>query len=187
MRLALYADRIELPRAVLPREPYLVSISTSEHSREPLQVRSEPVKVRRGHPAAMVLPLWPPGDVGSWLHCSILLMESDEGLRRAGSVVETAMALLQAMPADVALATAFGPSGVRIRQIAGGLAKLLRQNGDDELLRADLRLDAGNGYRAGQSWTLESPSRPAARLSLRCIAVAAPVTDDELANVGAIA
>lgn len=143
--VGVYLDRVELFKARLKREPYVVAIVAAQNrsAGEPtdIAVQTEPMKgVDRGSALqlfsrALMAPRAAPGELG----VALVVMESDAGWRRLGETIEAVSGELRgtglgrALVAGAGLGGAVGPFAGLALDI---LAARLSSNGDDELLRS---------------------------------------------------
>lgn len=153
-------DRIELPRALFRREPYILAvISTESQEGGEINIRTEPARgINRNNAWAADLELLPLAPHG-WCALDIVVMESDAGARRAGERISSARSRLTDTKLGKALtsgAKKVGSAGVAVAgviEVAGRLASLLMANGDDVLARFSLRFDGGDPA----PWSHEAP------------------------------
>ncbi len=176
MTIGLYADRLELPRALLRREPYLVTTTLCEGlSGNGIHVETTPATgVTKRRPLDLgPLELLPPRLPGSFIASSILVMESDEGARRAGGLLENiAHRIRHSAVGQVIVGKGFGSlgsAGQALDQLAHLVARHLAKNGDEVMGQFQVRLEPEGDEWKPRAWAVENPR---VKLHLRLAATA---------------
>ena len=152
-KIAITVSRFKLNRSsdgplgtehLCSNEPYLITLAVDAHGiAQPIlgfNSASYP-NVREGDEVKMLGHghlVYGPGNPGSWVAASVLLLESDGGVRRAGESLE---AIIASAAKDAGLRTVLSsnPTALAVSSVlfsVGGLvARVLEANRDDQLLR----------------------------------------------------
>lgn len=180
--VGLYLDRLDLPGARVRREPYIVAVTVTERPLSDVRVHTKPFRrVTRSRPVDQTVELHAPCDPGGFFACDLVIMESDADFRRAGDLIAgarhlmTDTALGRAVTAGLGLGS-LGLAGAGVREALDVLAGRLKDNGDDQIDRFEIRVtneDARWSRRPGSTWrmagnrsviSLRLDDRPAARI-----------------------
>ncbi len=205
MKAKLRLVGVELPRALVSREPYISTIALTgktggsiplslvpaypkpetpavpgaaegETAPNPPALQGETAQIegattiltepaagiRRGNPLVLDLVLFE-GDPGPWLFCRGVVMESDQGERKAGQRLDEARhavdatGLGQALVSGISQAT--GVAGALLEEATGVILNLLKANGDDTLAHFEIRIIGADDFRArAGEFKVETPT-----------------------------